>query len=403
MKTDVNNVQLKETRKVSYAEFCLIAVVLFIATKFCTLPSVLAKGAGGKAIWAVFLLSSFDCVLLFFATKIAKEGGLFLIELKKPVKIAAALFFLAFFILKLSAFTREISTYYALSLFENIPVLPVTVLFLIACVLFATKGYAGIGRSLEIFTWLFAFVFLFVIIFTTTKGELFNALAMVNPDFSSLPKGFYAGLGWFGDTAAVAFLDLSGLSPSGKTKRGERENAEKQAAAEKAKSEKKEKGGSKKKLALASFFFSLTLLLIFYGVFTAVYGDAAKSTDYAFIKLSTFKANTDELGSANWPVIILWAILSTVYLSLVFLSGRQNFCYLKTAVGIPAKKDYSCFLLIGIFALALSLAFLDEANAYERFMTRIMNAFTIGAALLTVGFGVFAIAKKKRKENEKTN
>ena len=130
MKTDVRNLQLDQTRKVSYTEFALIAIVLLTATKFCTLPSVLAGAAESKAIWAAALLTAIEGTTLFFATKIAKTGGLFRLELKKPFLVCFAALYLAFFLMKLTAFTREIASYYALSLFENIPVLPIAAIYL---------------------------------------------------------------------------------------------------------------------------------------------------------------------------------------------------------------------------------------------------------------------------------
>ena len=400
MKTDVSNLQLSQTRKVSYAEFALIAVALLCATKFCTLPSVLAGAAGSKAIWVTATLVIIESVTLFFATKIAKTGGLFRLDLKKPLRVSFAILYLAFFLIKLTAFTREIASYYALSLFENIPVLPVAAVYLIACVLLASKGFAGIGRVLEVFLWLFVFVFLFILIFTTTKGDFFNFLAMFNPDFGGFGKGILFACAWFGDASVVCFLDLSGeRNPVPRTE--EREAAAESSPEEQPKeSETNEKGklSHKKKIAFVALFFSLALILAFYAIFTSVYGDAAKMTDFAFIKLSAFKANADELGSADWPVIFLWATIGVIYLSLVFLAGRECFCSLKESAGTPVQKDFSCFAILGIAALALSTTFLDEEGDYISFMTRIANAAAILISLSTVALGIFAMMKNKEKE-----
>ena len=399
MKPDVSNVQLSETRKVSYAEFALIAIVLLTATKFCTLPSVLAGAAGSKAIWVAALLVLFESATLFFAAEIAKAGGLFRLALKKPVRIAFASLYLSFFLIKLAAFTREISSYYALSLFEGIPVLPIAAVYLLACVLLSSKGFAGIGRVLEIFLWLAVFVFLFILIFTTTKGDFFNFLAIFNADFDGFSKGVFFSFAWFGDAAVVCFLDLSGIK---KTGLGKREVAPDPSLDEN--SEKKPSGANqgtshKKKIAFAALFFSLALVLVFYAIFTSVYGDAAKMTDFAFIKLSAFKANADELGSADWPVIFLWAIVGVIYLSLVFLSGRECLCHLRESAGMRVKKDFSCFAFLGIAALFLSTAFLDEEGDYVSFMTKIANVASIAITLLTVALGIFAT--HERKENAK--
>lgn len=393
MKTDVRNIQLAQTRKVSYAEFALIAIVLLTATKFCTLPSVLAGAAESKAIWVIGLLAAIEGTLLFFATKIAKTGGLFRLDLKKPFLVCFAAVYLVFFLMKLTAFTREIASYYALSLFENIPVLPIAAIYLTACILFAPKGFAGIGRSLEVFLWLFAFVFLFILIFTTTKGELFNALAMFNPDFKGFGTGVLSGFAWFGDAAVVCFLDLSG------------DESKKRASSEKAAKSQPQRGAvkHKKKIAFAALFFSFALLLVFYAIFLSVYGDAAKMTDFAFIKLSAFKANADELGSADWPVILIWAIVGVHYLALVFLSGRECVCFLKSSAGMPEKKNYSCFVLLGIAALILSTVFLDEEGDYESFMTKRLNVSAIAVSALTILLGAFAIKKHKEASDATAN
>ena len=369
---------LQRTRKTSFAECALIGVILILATKFCTLPSVLADAAGSKAVWVIVLLLALEYVVLFFATRIAQCGGLPALEIKKGIKIPLLAIFALFFALKLTAFAREISTYYALSLFENVPVLPITVIHLIACALLAKKGFSGIGRVTEIFVWLFVFVFLFVVIFTRSEGDLFNLIALFNPDFFGVGRGFYRGMAWFGDGAILAFLDLKEdpMLPQTTTPAPQRNKG-------------------KARIVLAAFLFTFFLLTIFYVVFLSAYGNAAKMTDYAFIKLSAFKANTDELGSADWPVIILWAILSSLYLALLFLGGKECLLGISPAPeGKQKSKTIFIFFLFGVTALTLSTLFLDEEGDYETFMERAMSIASMIAVAATVGVGIFALCHK---------
>ena len=376
MTSDVKNIQLKQTRKVSFSQYALIAVVLFLATKACTLPSLLADTAGAKAIWVVLLLFGTECLLLFFATQTARMGGLFALEVPMGAKIAAGIPLLLFFTLKLAAFTREISTYFALSLFENVPVLPVSIILLVFTCLFAHKGFSSVGRVLEIFVWLFVFVFLFVIIFTRTEGDLFNALAIVNPDVHGMGDGFFRALGWFGDMQIAAFLDLSG-----------------QEAGALSKIKKTAPSHRQGKILFPAILCSFLLLSVFYVVFTSVYGESAKMTDYAFIKLSAFRANTDELGSADWPMITLWSVLSFSYLALLLLAGKE------CAVGIfrstGQKEARLAFALLSLFALAFSFFLLGESSDYRAFMTKVMNVVTLITAFVTVAMGCVAISKRK--------
>lgn len=375
--TDVQGIQLEQSRKVSFSQYALITVVLFLATKVCTLPSVLAEAAGAKAVWVVLILFAAECLLLYFATKTARAGGLFALDLPRGVKAAAGGVLLLYFALKLAAFTREVSTYFALSLFENVPVLPISVILLVFTCLFVCGGYASLGRVLEIFVWLFVFVFLFVIIFTRTEGDLFNALAILNADTEGMGRGIFRALGWFGDTAVVALIDL----------RGTEETKRKRKAGEKA--------SGKGKIFAAAVGVSCLLLVVFYAVFTSVYGEAARMTDYAFIKLSAFRANTDELGSADWPMITLWSVLSFVYLGLILLAGKE------CAVGIfektGRKAGKAAFAILSLFALVLSVLVSDEAAAHETFMTRVMSVATIVAGAVTVSLGGAALYTSKVK------
>jgi len=375
--TDVQGIQLKRDRKVSFSQYALIAVALFLATKACTLPSVLADAAGAKAVWVVLILFAAECVLLYFCTKTARAGGLFALDLPRGARIAAGSILLLFFALKLAAFTREISTYFALSLFENVPVLPVSVILLVFTCLFAYGGYASLGRVLEIFVWLFIFVFLFVIIFTRTEGDLFNAIAIVNADTEGMGRGIFRALGWFGDSAVVALLDLSGTR---QTK-------------EKGKSGSERLGNSK--ILAAALGVSCLLLVVFYAVFTSVYGEAARMTDYAFIKLSAFRANTDELGSADWPMITLWSVLSFVYLGLILLAGKE--CALGIFGKSGRKAEKTAFALLSLFALVLSVLVSDEAAAHETFMTGVMSIATIIAGAVSALAGGAALYKSKVK------
>lgn len=389
MKSDVANIQLKERRKVSFAQGALIAVVLVIATKFCTLPSVLAGAAGSKAVWVVMLLVAWEFAILFFAAKTAKCGGILALPLKRGIRIPLLLLFALFFALKLTAFAREISTYYALSLFENMPVLPIMIIHLAACALLARQGYMAIGRLMEIFVWLFVFVFLFVVIFTRSDGDLFNTLGMFSPDLTGMGKGFYRGLAWFGDGVILSFLDLSGETRFSPHAKGIPTPPVRTRA--------------KKKIVLAAALFSLLLVVLFHAVFTSVYGDAAKMTDYAFIKLSAFKANADELGSADWPVLILWALVSCLYIALLFLSGRE--CFLGIRGKSQGQKGNVAipFLLFGLIAVLVSTIWLDEEGDYERFMTKIMSFVSILAAVASVGTGIFALSLKKGGKHEEQN
>ena len=364
---------LDQTRKVSFFEIALLCVILAVASKFCTLPAVLAGAAESKAVWVAALLTVAELITAFFAFQTARQGGLYVLPLLRTVKNATYLFLSLFFALKLTALSREIATYYALSLFENAPVLPVTILLLTAAALLARKGFMATGRMAEIFVWLVAFVFLFVVIFTRSEGDLFNALGMFNPDFSGFGKGVFFGMGWFGDTAAICLFDL-------------REPA----------LERPRPNKAKRKTAFAAALFCLLMVTVFYAVFIASYGDAAKMTDYAFIKLSAFKANTDELGSADWPVIILWSIVTTLYLTLVMLSGKECLCGL-------AKKQNDClpYFVLGGAAVVFSALFLSEEGDYQDFMTGIASVFSMIAVALTVGLGAFCMAKQKGEKREK--
>ena len=359
---------LDQTRKVNFFEGTLLGVTLVVATKFCTLPSVLAAAANSKAVWVAALLTLAELVTAFFALCVAKRGGLSALTLPRGVKMGVCGFFVFFFALKLTAFSREVATYYALSLFENAPALPVMALLLIACAVVARKGFVAVGRMAEAYVWLFVFVFLFVVIFTRSEGDLFNALGMFNPDFSGFGKGVFHGAGWFGDSAVLCFLDLRKAPEAPKTKR---------------------------RMAFAAALFCLLMITVFYAVFISAYGDAAQMTDYAFIKLSAFKANTDELGSADWPVIILWAIVTTSYLTLVLLSGKESLRGLTNKDGKVLP-----YLLLCVAAIAFSAFFLDEEGDYQNYMTKVASVFSILAVALTVALGVYSLAKEKGGKSE---
>ena len=361
--------------KVTYAQAALIGVIAVTASKFCTLPSVLAGVAESKAIWSALILAMIELALLACSLAVAKRGGLPALPLSKGARVPLLLFFFAFFALKLTALSREVATYFALSLFENVAVLPILILLLATCALVAAKGGAAIGRMAEILVWLFLFVLIFVLVFTRTEGDLFNALGMVSPDLKGLGAGVWKGAGWFGDGAILALLDLSG---------------------EKAVSPQKKK--SHHRIAFASLA-SILLVTAFYALFLSAYGDAAKMTDYAFVKLSAFKANTDELGSADWPVIILWSVISCLYLALLFLSGEACFVGL-TGKAASGKGRVLPYLLLGGSATVLSALFLGEKGAYTEYMTRGMNVVTAIAAAGMIGVGVYAMTQKKGGKNE---
>ena len=234
----------------------------------------------------------------------------------------------------------------------------------------------------EIFMWLFVFVFLFVVIFTRAEGDLFNALGMFNPDLAGLGKGVFWGLGWYGDAAVISFIDLSGETRFSPHTKGIPDQGKQSKA--------------KRRIVVAAALFCFLTITVFYAVFTSVYGEAAKMTDYAFIKLSAFKANTDELGSADWPVIILWSIVTTLYVTLLMIAGRESI-YGAINKPEPQKRTPFPYAVLGVAAVLFSMFFLEEEGDYQIIMTKAVNVFTIVASALTVGLGVFCIIKHKKE------
>lgn len=374
----------QEKNKLTFGETALIGVVLVVASKFCTLPSILSGIAGSKAIWAALILVLVEFAIVFFALQTAKLGGVLALPIKREIQVPILLLLLAFFVLKLTALSREICTYYALSLFENVAVFPIMILTFITCALLTRKGFAALGRMLEIFVWLFVFVFLFVVIFTRTEGNLFNALGMFSPDLTGLGAGVFRGLAWFGDGAALCLLDLRHLHLSAPDKNGDQKKA-------------------RRRILFGAGVFCLLMVTLFFAVFTSVYGDAAKMTDYAFIKLSAFKANTDELGSADWPVIVLWSVISSLYLALILLSAIRSWSGVWNKDPQETQTEFFPYLLFGVTTVLFALLFLDEEGDYEHFMTKGMSVVTLLTAATVLTLGVYALRMGKGGKHEKGN
>lgn len=346
----------------------LLVFFIPIVFKISMLPSLLADAAGNDAMFAVGILILAEALHLALIVTILHFGGVKAIG-ERWGNIPALLItlpLLTVFIIKAAVFGMEIVNYVALFLFYNTANLGVSVVLILVFFYVAIGGPRTFGRLCEL-----SLLFLpFIVVLGVLFGNLELNFEYVLPFFAKGAKPIFSAIDghlfWAFDFSPLIFFNLSASEVQ-----------------------------KKKKLPVILIGITLAIMLAvgFFALFFANYGNAASIIDNAFARLAAFNVVSTQIGSIEWPSVVMWLMSAILCVVIKCYAGGKVLEYAR----IPPKVGIG-MVVAAVGALMLFL--LDSVNDSIELAKSVFRYVTIGLELgITVL--VFAILSAFRIKDKK--
>lgn len=357
------------TDTIGRRQLALLVFFIPVVFKISMLPSLLADAAGNDALFAVGFLILFEAAHLAIIVATLNFGGVKAIR-DRWGNIPALLITLplmSVFILKAAVFGMEIVNYVTLFLFYN------TVNFAIAVVLILVFFYVAIGGP-RTFGRLCELSLLFLP-FIAFLGALFGKLDLhfeyVLPFFSKGAKPVFSAIDshlfWAFDFSPLIFFNLSQSS------------------------EQKKK---KLPVILMGMTVAIFMIIAFFVLFFANYGNAASVVDNAFARLAAFNVVSTQIGSIEWPSVVMWLMSAILCVAIKCYAGGKTLEYAR----IPPKVGTGIVTaIVGCLMLFLLDGVNDSIELAKSVLRYVTLGLEIGITLLVFGILIaFRIIDRKK-------
>lgn len=342
----------------------LSIIVFFVPLvfKMAMLPSLLYKESGADSYLSIAILAVAEFLQMGLVLFIASKGGMYGIKELYGANVQRALALPLVFVMGVKSliFITEIYSYVCDYLFYNISVAPIIVLLLLVFFYLALKGVKTIGRIFELSMWFIPIIILFGILFG--KVQLFPNY--LTPLFDRGAAGFFGGL----DKYIIYAFDFSPLLFF--------------------KIEKK-----KNVRIIISSVLCVAALVGCYILLIASYGRATFLVNDAFARLASFNTVVSEIGSLDWPSVMLWLTTAICSVALKFAAMGETVKYfnIKKGIGLGGICITIGILLIWVFTgLKDALAIATSAVRYV--------VIGIELAIPIIMLVLFAIKQNSKQE-----
>ncbi len=350
---------------VNKRQFGILVFMVPLVFKVVTLPRLLASVAGADCYISMAVMALLECVMLAVIVVVHRAGGM--AQFKKVVGNTAyrlALFpLLAVFMLKSIVYMAEATDYIANAMFYNITNYKVLIMLAIVVLFVATKGFRGSARTVEILVWIFVIIALVGLCFG--KMELkFGALLPICADgLEPIAKSVYQYSFWMLDLTPLLFVRCSDIS-------------------------------KKKPYLLVGGGGMLVFSVVVYVAFVANYGGSAPYISNAFARLATFNMVNTEIGSIDWPSIVLWMSMAIIAVALnVVASGKV----------IADNKKLGNFSLVAFVVVASLIAgiWLKNNQQVINFATSWVKYVVVALQIVVPTYILICIKLHKGDRHEK--
>ena len=346
-------------------QVCLFFIAFSPIARIFMLPSLLAE-ITGEDMWLSSLLNVLmdltGIVAIILCCKRADADFYTLIKRKFGDAAAKTVFLLyaLFFMLKTVLPVCEQRDYIELTLYNTFPsILNFLPLFAI-CFYLSVKHLRVIGRASDIMWVITAAGFIVLFGLSVPSTDLGAILPVGAHGFSSISKGAFSSLNWFGDGAYMLFF-IGNF--------------------------KWEKHGGKKIIAsfCLSAIFTVAFMIVFYGIFKSI----AFRQRFALTEMSKYSTVINNIGRFDYVGIFLILLCSFFSLSLpvFFACNAINRAFgLKNRWILPAVLSLLLALTVGLFG---EYFFAIEQVVTEKLPAVFFifgNAIPLLSPLLTVKF-----------------
>lgn len=345
------------TDTIGRRQLALLVFFIPIVFKISMLPSLLADAAGNDALFAAGFLIVFEALHLAVIVATLNFGGVKAVR-DRWGNIPALLITLpltAVFILKAAVFGMEIVNYVTLFLFYN------TVNYAVSAVLIPVFFYVAIGgpRTFGRLCELSLLFLPFIAFFGALFGKLDLHFEYVLPFFSKGAAPVFSAIDghlfWAFDFSPLIFFNLSQSSEQ-----------------------------KKKKLPVILMGITVAILTVigFFVLFIANYGNAASIVDNAFARLAAFNVVSTQIGSIEWPSVVMWLMSAVLCVAIKCYAGGKTLEYAR----IPPKVGIGIVTAaVGCTMLFLPDGINDSIELAESALRYVTLGIEIGITLLVFG------------------
>ncbi len=280
-------------------QFSVLVFFMPLIFKISTLPSYIAGEAGTDSIFLMATILGLEFLHLLIILRIIKEGGVRRLEeaygKKRVFFVTLPLVFSC--IARLLAYGVKVADYVTYFLFYNVDHFGIKTVLYLSVFYVAIKGLRGIGRLSELGLAFFPLIIFLGLVFGKTElnPQYVLPLGTITPE--KFAECFSSLLFWSLDFTPFLFVEIAD-EPS----------------------DKKKKRFPYVAVACVLCFIALEAI---YFVFFANYGEAAPIIDHVFARLAAFNVVTTQVGSLEWPTIVMWLIFSLLYLALNAYAGGR--------------------------------------------------------------------------------
>lgn len=278
---------------VSKKQIALLIVLMPMVFKLAMLPSLLASEMGNDIWLGVTIILALEFLQLAIILGISNLGGMkaFKEMAGKIPYLLVTVPLIAVYMSKAAIFLAETVNFSSIHLFYNVNSVGVTALLCIGIGYVALKGSTAIGRIAEILLWLMPVIFIFGFSF----GKIKLTPEYVLPIFAKGAAPVLGGIGkyifWTFDLTPLLFFDI--------TKK------------------------NKRPYILAACIACVVLVVGLYVLFIANYGPSAHLIKNAFSALAAFNVVNTEVGSIDWPAVIVWLSMAIITIAAkIYAAGK---------------------------------------------------------------------------------
>ncbi len=341
-----------ESEVVMERQYGMLALFMASAFKVSMLPAVLFD-VSGRDVWiTIAVFAVLEAMSLCVIVGIEKLGGISRIKevYGKPVYVAMILPFLFNAVVKVGVYLVEVNAYVCSYLFYNIPAEGVSAVFMIFTVYCSARGAKCLARLSELTLWIVPVIIIVGVIFGRIDLEPQYLLPVLadgaDPVWEALDKYLF----WGFDLTPLLFFRIR----------------------------KEERLPKRKKprvpwivIAVATY---IVVIVGLYAVFVANYGEGGGLVGFAFSSLGAFSMVNTEIGSLDWPAIMLWLTVSVIAIAVKMYAGSR----VAKEIGINSIFA-TVAIAIGAYVLAI-FVFENTAQSFS-FATGVIRYVVTGINL----------------------
>lgn len=284
-------------------QYAIIAFVVMVVFKIAMLPSYMTAIVGRESWIVIGILMLVESVMFFLVLYVTKRINL-LADTNKWMIIFHILMF-AYAMIRLTALYSGLITYTSTSLFDQGRIDFIVFAFALVIPYLVSKGGNTIARLFEIIFYFLLAVLLVMALTPSFKADFSELTPIFGENNQKLVQGFFNFPMWFGDYMPLLYFTV-----------------------------KPHKHKILNKGALPLAVTSATIgVVVFYVLFTAVYGEAGSLVYFAFNRMSVFNTLSELLGATNFLSILVWMIMSILHITMLYLTiCNALMCLIKSKI-----------------------------------------------------------------------